>query len=98
MKLARNKLLKSLFLFAAILFVSFATGGELLHEQIHWHESQASHDQCLIHILQNQVFLAFAILLFSASLSYKGLFVEAYKHYILQPPCFLPAPRAPPAV
>ncbi len=53
----KNSSILSLLILTAIVFAMVALGGELWHERIHQHVSQASHDECPFFILQMQLFL-----------------------------------------
>ncbi len=37
------------------LLIIILLGGEFWHDLIHHHPDQSSHDQCLLHLLQNQI-------------------------------------------
>lgn len=55
MSTRKNKLSLVFFLLAFFCFFSIALGGEFLHNKIHHHQDQVSHDQCFIAQLQAQV-------------------------------------------
>ncbi len=54
----RNNLVLALAFLAAAVFLSFSLGGDFLHQSIHKHATQASHDECpLYQILVQAIFL-----------------------------------------
>lgn len=91
-----NKLALALLFFAFAGFLTISVGGELLHSRIHHHSDQASHDQCFVHLLQTQAFIA--ILGIAVALVKKEIRCEPQVHRTNFSHSFLALPnlRAPP--
>ena len=91
-----NKFALALALFALIGFLSVSIGGDLLHNRIHHHNTQASHDQCAVYLLQTQVLISIIGLMVALFLKSSPRSIETCQ-VIFSRSCFnLPNLRAPP--
>ncbi len=64
--------------FAAILFLGVSIGGEYFHQHLHHHETQTSHDDCIIYQLQAQAVLAGALLCLACRAVFTDDFLKPY--------------------
>ena len=92
----RNTCNLSAVFLAAILFLGFSLGGEFLHEQLHHHETQASNDDCVIHQLQAQALLGFAVVLLASRLVFVDNFLSQHTCIIRSAYYSLDRGRSPP--
>ena len=92
----KNKPAITLLLLALISFVCISVGGEFLHEIIHHHKDEASHDQCFISQLLVQVFTIQAAVILVLSFLLLEYFQKAYQAPVFQICCNLPYSQAPP--
>ena len=92
----RNKTFLALLFLAAVSFLSFSVGGELLHAAVHHHPDQDSYDQCLMTQLQAEMLClvaAFTLFLCAYSIIRIVPLVEVVSRPVLHG---LPPLRAPP--
>ena len=92
----KNKLAIALLFLAVLSFVSISVGGDFLHDKIHHHKDQASHDECSISQLLVQVFTIQAAVILALSFLLVEYLRRTYKVSIFQVCYNLPYSHAPP--
>ena len=93
----RNKVFFTVALLAASVFLSVSLGGEFFHQNIHYHQSKASHDSCPVYQLLAQAFLFFVALAFVLKEVNVSSIVIADEILISRPKHLRPQLRAPPS-
>ena len=92
----KNKLTLTLLVLALCGFVFISVGGEFLHDIIHHHKDQDSHDQCPVSQLVVQSFTIQAAIVLALSLLLLEYLKKAYQIPVFQACCNLTHSRAPP--
>ena len=92
----RNKILLAFAFLATSIFLSVSLGGEFLHQNIHHHESKASHDNCPVYQLLVQAFLFVVAVLFSPQEIFNGKLPLLDEVVISRQKYLLPSLREPP--
>jgi len=99
MKIAhKNKLALTLLLLALLGFVFISLGGEFLHDIIHHHKDQDSHDQCFVSQLIVQAFTIQATVILTLALLLLEYFKKTFQVPIFQTRYNLPYSQAPPVL
>ena len=93
----RSKFLFAAAFLAASIFLSISLGGEFLHQNIHHHESKASHDDCPVYQLLAQVFLFVIAAVFGLQEAFNGKLPVFDEVFISRQKHLLPSLREPPA-
>ena len=92
----KNKLAFPLVFLAIIGFLSISVGGEFLHNKIHHHKNESSHNQCPIYQLQAQVLVALGGITLALFLQIGLHFTETDQRFVFQSLHNLSNLRAPP--
>ena len=81
----RNKNKFAIFLLlAALSFTGFSLGGEFLHNKIHHHSDQASHDACPVYQLQTRSSIVVFALILALFATFKTYAAQAHKVFFAQ--------------
>ena len=96
MNFFKNKYFLALAFVAAVFFLSVSLGGEFLHQNIHHHESKASHDNCPVFQLLAQAFLFVVAAVFGLQEIFSGNLPVFDEVVISRQKYLLPSLRAPP--
>ena len=93
-----NKLALFLVILAICSFAVISLGGEFLHNRIHHHSDQPSHDECSFSLLLTQAVIAAIAVIIFAITKFTPYLISSYSLFVFQPSHNLPNLRAPPVV
>ena len=94
-----KKKLIIVFLFLALAsLLSFSIGGEFLHNYLHHHKDQGSHDNCSISQLQVQAFIVVGVIFITFLIKITLPVAVAHRLFVIKPHRVIPFSHAPPIV
>ncbi len=93
----KSHFVQAIIVIACFVFIALSSGGDFLHNKIHHHTTQSSHDNCSLSVLQSSAALinSFVVIFFCAFIYLRS---TAQSFVVFNPYLFLHSPRGPPAI